>query len=115
MHDVSDVELSPAAFRSVQLHRNVAGYAFVLNICRLVERSFLPEPGTGRKRFHPFTASDQEMGRLFELFVRNFLRREQRAFDVSASKVPWDVVPLEDSDLAWLPEMRTDVTLTNPS
>lgn len=115
MHDVSDIELSPAAFRSVQLHRNVAGYAFVLNVCHLVARSFLPEAGTGRMRFHPFTANEQEMGHLFQAFVRNFLAREQDAFAVSAPKVPWDAVPLDGSDLAWLPEMRTDVMLTNAS
>lgn len=111
MHDVSDVELSPVAFRSVQLHRNVAGYAFAINICHLVARSFLPESGTGRRRFHPFTANEQEMGLLFQAFVRNFLKREQDVFEVSAPKVPWDFVALAGSNLAWLPEMHTDVML----
>lgn len=115
MHDVADVELSPAEFRRVQLHRNVARYAFLLNVCHLVARSFLPEESRGPKRFHPFTANEQEMGLLFEAFVRNFLRREQDAFHVTAAKVPWDVEPIGAADVAWLPEMRTDVMLTSPS
>ena len=112
---VSDVPLTAEAFRSVQLHRNVARYAFLINICRLVARSFLPDERTGERRFHPFTASKQEMGLLFEAFVRNFLRREQNVFHVANPKVPWAVDPVALSDPAWLPEMRTDITLTNAS
>ncbi|MFW6087824.1 MAG: 5-methylcytosine restriction system specificity protein McrC [Myxococcota bacterium] len=113
LHEVADVELGPAAFRSVQLHRNVARYAFLMNVCRLIEQSFLPDPQTGRRRFHPFTANEQQMGLLFEAFVRNFLRREQRELEVTAAKVPWSRAPLGDSDPAWLPEMQTDVLLAD--
>jgi 5-methylcytosine-specific restriction enzyme subunit McrC len=116
LHDVTDVELTPAAFRRVQLHRNVARYAFLVNVSRLVARSFMPDEKTGRRRFHPFTASEQEMGNLFEAFVRNFMRREQDVFPhVSAPKVAWDLDVETSSDAAWLPEMRTDVMLTNDS
>jgi 5-methylcytosine-specific restriction enzyme subunit McrC len=115
MQDVTDIELTPCAFRTVQLHRNVARYAFLINVCRLVERSFVPEGSVGRRRFHPFTANEQEMGLLFEAFVRNFLRREQDTFRVAAARVPWDVQPLGGTDLTWLPDMRTDVLLTNAS
>ncbi len=113
MHSVSDTDLSPAAFRSIQLHRNVARYAFLINVCHLVARSFLPDESTGVRRFHPFTTSEQKMGTLFEAFVRNFLQREQDDFHVAAAKVPWDVEPNSGSDLDWLPEMRLDVILTN--
>ena len=72
MDTVTDMDLSPAAFRNVQLHRNVARYAFVVNLCSLIARSLLPDEKTGSKRFHPFTTSEQEMGLLFQAFVRNF-------------------------------------------
>ena len=55
------------------------------------------------------------MGRLFQLFVRKFLEREQSQFKVDAPKVPWDLGYGDGSDVAWLPEMNTDVTLTNES
>lgn len=115
LESVADVELSRGAFRQIQLHRNVARYAFLVNVAHLVARSFMPDEKTGRRRFHPFTASEQEMGLLFETFVRNFLRREQSLFDVSRKKVPWDLDPETSSDPAWLPEMQTDVMLTNPT
>jgi 5-methylcytosine-specific restriction enzyme subunit McrC len=115
MQSVADIRLSPSAFRNIQLHRNVARYAFLINICQLVARSFLPDEKTGRSRFHPFTANEQQMGLLFEEFVRNFLRREQDVFHVAGAKVPWNVEPLGSSDPGWLPEMRVDVMLTNPA
>jgi 5-methylcytosine-specific restriction enzyme subunit McrC len=82
-------------------------------LAQLVARSFIPDEKTGVRKFHPFTANEQEMGRLFEAFVRNFLRREQEVFGVDAPKVPWDLDPLDSSDPSWLPEMRTDVVLTS--
>ena len=115
LHDVADIPLSPAAFRQVQLHRNLARYAFLINVAQLVAKSFIPDERTGVRKFHPFTANEQEMGRLFEAFVRNFLRREQEIFVVDAPRVLWDLDYGDSSDPSWLPEMRTDVMLTNES
>ncbi len=115
LHDVSDIPLSPAAFRQVQLHRNLARYALLVNVAQLVAKSFIPDERTGVRRFYPFTANEQEMGRLLEAFVRNFLRREQEIYVVDAPKVLWDLDSGDSSDPSWLPEMRTDVMLTNES
>lgn len=111
MHDVADVELSTSSLRHVQLHRNLVHYAFLVEIARLVAAGLVPDDRRGRFRFHPFTASEQAMGLLFEAFVRNFLRREQSHFRVSAPKVPWSLELEGGSDPAWLPEMRTDMVL----
>ena len=115
LESVTDVELSPLAFRNVQLHSNSSRYVFLVNVARLVARSLLPDEITGDRRFHPFTANEQVMGTLFQLFVRHFLHREQDQFRVSAPKVSWDLEALGISDRSWLPEMRTDVVLRNNS
>ena len=115
LETVTDVELSPPAFRQVQLHRNASRYVFLVNVARLVARSLLPDQTTGYLGFHPFTANEQVMGTLFQLFVRHFLRREQDQFRVSAPKVSWDLAGLGTSNTSWLPEMRTDIVLRNIS
>ena len=115
LDSVTDVELSPSAFRQVQLHRNVSRYVFLVNIAQLVARSLLPDQTTGHLRFHPFTANEQAMGTLFQLFVRHFLEREQDQFRVSAPKIQWDLETSDTSDKSWLPEMRTDVLLESSS
>ncbi|MCB9707286.1 MAG: hypothetical protein H6714_00655 [Myxococcales bacterium] len=113
MGSVADIKLSIASISKVQLHRNLARYRFMVEIANLVARSYLPDERTGSKRFHPFNANEQEMGMLFENFVRNFLRREQDTFHVEAKKVAWDLDATTSSDPKWLPDMRTDITLTN--
>ena len=115
MSEINDIEFSLRAFRNVQLHRNAARYAFLVHVAYLIAQSFIPERGRGRARFRPFTASQQAMGRLFERFVRNFLRREQDRYTVGAAIVPWHVDAATEADRAWLPDMRTDVMLTHPS
>ncbi|MDA1036081.1 MAG: hypothetical protein O3B65_04265 [Chloroflexi bacterium] len=112
LHDVSDVDLSPAAFRGVQLNQNLVQYAFLVEIARLVASCLLPEQAGRGKMFRSFTASDQQMGALFEAFVRNFLIREQRQYHVTRPKVPWAVAAATSSDLRWLPEMQTDILLS---
>jgi len=96
----------------VQLSQNLRRYAFLVAIARLVSDSLLPVQGGKGRVFRSFTSSDQQMGALFEAFVRNFLRREQSCFNVSQPKVPWDVTSDASSDLRWLPEMRTDIVLS---
>lgn len=113
--EVTDVELNRRTFRGVQLHSNVARYAFLINVCSLVERSFLPDPKGGERHFHPFTANAQEMGLLFEAFVRNFCRREVPDVEVSAPHISWDATAEREADLGWLPAMRTDVMLSTSS
>ncbi|MCC6849257.1 MAG: hypothetical protein IT294_12215 [Deltaproteobacteria bacterium] len=111
---VSAIEPAPTLFRRVQLHRHNASYRFLLNLCELILGHLLPEGRTGAFRFHDFRANAQEMGLLFQEFVRNFLTREQHHFSVTAETVPWDVATEEPSQLQWLPRMQTDVSLVAP-
>ena len=56
----------------IQLYRNNRHYEFVLQVCRFVLESMLPdEAGTGFA-FRDFTRNDKAMAKLFEEFVRNF-------------------------------------------
>jgi 5-methylcytosine-specific restriction enzyme subunit McrC len=112
LHDVSDVELGPAAFRGVQLSQNLVRYAFLIEVAKLVASCLLPEQTDRGKVFRSFTSSDQQMGALFEAFVRNFLIREQRQFNVARPKVSWAVAEATSSDPRWLPEMQTDISLS---
>ncbi len=68
-----------------------------------------------RRRFYDFRADEVQMGRLFEAFVRNFLRREQRTAAVSSDVLRWrGATATAAAALPLLPVMRTDITLTTP-
>ena len=107
--DVGEVDLREDLFRRVQIHRNNSDYGFLLDLCRLIARHLFPAARPGEVRFRDFTTDEQEMGRLFEEFVRGFLRAEAPRLRVRRHKrLEWDAVPEGDAILR-LPTMETDI------
>ena len=107
--DIAEVDLREDLFRRVQIHRNNADYGFILDLCRLIARHLFPEARSGAVRFRDFTTDDREMGRLFEAFVRGFLRTEHPELKVGGHKnIKWDAVREADT-VPRFPIMETDV------
>lgn len=66
---------------------------------------------TGESKFRDFLRSERQMAALFEKFVRNFYKREQRIFRVKAERILWQDVEADEASLSMLPSMKTDVSL----
>jgi 5-methylcytosine-specific restriction enzyme subunit McrC len=111
LHEVEPVRLTSQVFRRVQLHRNNHYYAFLLNVCEMLYDYLLVDERSGRSRFRDFLRDERRMARLFEDFVRNFYRLEQREFKVESQKILWQAEWGSEEARALLPEMRTDVSL----
>lgn len=115
LDDVTDVRPSAQMFRRVSIHRNNASYGFLMSVCELIVRNLLPDPDRdGAVQIQDFTGSDQQMGLMFEEFVRSFLGREQAHFKVGSPQISWDGGGLSDAANQRLPVMKSDVTLTSP-
>lgn len=115
MGDVTDIWLEPAAFARVQLHRNNAYYDFLLKVAELAFNCLLPRPDGRGFRFEDVTRDEKKMARVFEEFVRNFYRTEQREFSVLPLTIAWDARPVSLSGVGRLPSMRADVYLRSSS
>ncbi|GAB2946835.1 5-methylcytosine-specific restriction endonuclease system specificity protein McrC [Hymenobacter coalescens] len=88
---------------------------FLLNVCDLIYRTALPDTDVaGRTRFHDFRRDEALMAGLFERFVRNFYRLEQRRYRVASETIHWQAEAERAEDLALLPSMITDTSLTAP-
>lgn len=111
LHEVGDIDVTAKAFSSVQLHRNNAYYRFLLQVCRLIHDNLLINEVTGDSRFRDFLRDERQMAALFEKFVRNFYRREQDEFRVRSERINWQEVDATQSDMRFLPSMKTDVSL----
>jgi 5-methylcytosine-specific restriction enzyme subunit McrC len=111
LSEVSDVPLSRALFRHAQLTRNSRHYDLLLHVCRIVLDHLLPGEGQGHARFRDILEDEVRMSHVFEAFVRNFYRGEQRFFSVGAPKVPWNIESPDPSHAQYVPDMRTDVAL----
>lgn len=114
MPDVTDIKLSLAAFRRVQLHRNNARYSLLLKICELAFESLISNPNGAGYAFQDVLRDERKMAGVFEAFVRNFYRASQREFRVSAHQLAWQAQSMGDSEGPRLPGMVTDIYLDSP-
>lgn len=107
---VSRIPLDARALRAVDVHGAARSYRFLVSLCALVHRSLLPTEAAGRSRFLDVTRDEAAMRMLFQQFIYEFLRREQRAFHVEWERqLRWDLVGSGDPSL--LPVMRLDIVL----
>ena len=110
MPDVSDIWLDRSAFARVQLHRNNAKYDLLMKVAELAFDCLLPNPDGSGFSFQDVTRDERKMARVFEDFVRNFFRSEQKEFAVEPLTIGWDAVRLKGA-AGRLPNMRVDVFL----
>jgi 5-methylcytosine-specific restriction enzyme subunit McrC len=109
--DVSPIRLGAGHFRLVALHRNNSEYSFLMRLCEFVYWSLLPDvQGTG-SRFQSILEDEVKMSKVFEAFLRNFLRTHLPDYRVRAEQLDWDVADASEADLQLLPRMLTDITL----
>jgi 5-methylcytosine-specific restriction enzyme subunit McrC len=111
---VSEIRLSGSAFRRVSLHRNNASYDLALRICELAFHNLIPRENGAGYRFKDVLGDGVQMGKVFEAFVRNFYRKNEKKFRVIPLALKWDATAIGDSDPSLLPQMVTDVFLDCP-
>jgi 5-methylcytosine-specific restriction enzyme subunit McrC len=102
LRNISDIRLSPSHFRRLQVARNI-------------HQTLLPDEEGGGNRFVDVLDDAAQMAKVFEHFVRNFYRIEQKEFlSVASENIDWDAVIDDASHKAYLPSMTTDITLRSP-
>lgn len=111
LRDVNDVRLTKQVFRRVQLHGNNRYYRFLLHACELLFDASLLNEQDGGWRFRDFTRNERAMAAVFEKFIFNFFRKEQKRYQVKSDRIAWDAVSESDPDLMMLPKMLTDISL----
>ncbi len=119
LHQVEEIELSPAIFARVRLNRNNAFYGFLLGVCRLIYNNVLAKEGEGDYQFQDFIRDPQQMGLLFQEFVCNFLKIELEpkvdgCHVKGAEEINWDVIA-DDATREKLPRMMTDISVKWPN
>ena len=96
------------------LNRNNSFYAFLLNVCQLVHEVMLVTEKKGRYRFRSFLEDENKMGLMFQAFLFNFFKIEQKYYQVNASRMKWDATG-DSVSMALMPMMQTDITLRSKS
>ena len=112
--DVQTIGLTHYLFSKIKFHRNNNFYSFIINICRLIFENTLPSQELGIFKFSDFIYDEKQMNKLFEDFIRNFYKIEQKRFNiVKRENIYWQFeINNKESD-SYLPIMQTDITLQN--
>ena len=108
---VDHINITSNTFKCVYFHRNNNHYELLINLCRLIWEHIVFDKKDGKYRFKDFFDTEQELGHLFEEFVRNFYRIETRDYKVKSEIIKWNILSLNNSSLEILPRLKTDVSL----
>lgn len=112
--DISKIAITSRLFKTIRLHRNNKFYSFVLDVCELVHDCLLLTEKSGNYFFQDFTQDEKKMNKLFEAFIRNFYKLEQRRFTtVRSETIKWQFTPAVVENIIYVPQMQTDITLEN--
>jgi 5-methylcytosine-specific restriction enzyme subunit McrC len=110
-HDIDFITLDSQLFTNIKIHRNNRYYAFLLSICRIIFDNTLIDENEGSYKFRDFEKDEKRMAELFEGFVRNFYKMEQKSFKVFQQTLEWDVQETIAGNEKLIPKMQTDICL----
>ena len=113
-NDVDLIRLTASVFKRVQIHQNNSFYAFLTNVCELVYLQGTPNSVQGDLIIRDFSRDDIKMRKVFQDFVFNFYKLNQKQYSVSSERLNWGAVGNEDAS-KFLPNMYTDVSLISPT
>lgn len=105
--EVDTIPLSSVNWH-MRFHRNNQSYRLLMGVCYLTAKGLLQSGQDGHVRVMDYL-DEQRICRLYEKFILEFYRREYPQLSASASKIDWQ---LDDGMGDLLPEMRSDITLT---
>jgi 5-methylcytosine-specific restriction enzyme subunit McrC len=106
------IRLTASVFKRVQIHQNNSFYAFLTNVCELVYLQGTPNSELGDIKIRDFSRDEVKMRKVFQDFVFNFYRLNQKQYSVSSERLTWGALGGEDA-LKFLPNMYTDVSLSS--
>lgn len=113
-NDVDLIRLTASVFKRVQIHQNNSFYAFLTNVCELVYLQGTPNSEIGGMKIRDFSRDEVKMQKVFQDFVFNFYKRNQRGYAVASERLTWGASG-DEAALRLLPNMYTDVSLSSPT
>jgi 5-methylcytosine-specific restriction enzyme subunit McrC len=108
--DVSEVVPQSIRWDALKYHRNNASYRMLIGICRLTVKGLLLTTEKGAYKLATWL-QDEEMYHLYEKFVLSYYQRHHASYHPNPAIINWDIA--EGDDRAYLPIMKTDITLQN--
>jgi 5-methylcytosine-specific restriction enzyme subunit McrC len=114
LSNIEQIGITHSIFKQVRLNRNNHFYGFVMDVCQIIYESTFPSEVPGQFKFSDFTRDDDKMNKLFEGFIRNYYKVEQKKYNtVKKETIRWQFDEKDSDSNQYLPQMETDITLEN--
>lgn len=107
--DVDLIDPFSIKWQTLKFQKNSQSYKMLLYICYLVLEGLLLSTDKGNYKMATFL-DEQNMSRLYEKFVLEYYRYHYPNLRPAASQIAWNL-DADESDIDFLPIMRTDITL----
>ena len=107
--EVDTIDPASVRWSALRFQRNNNTYRMLISICQLVIEGMLLTTEKGEYRLASFIKPEQ-IERLYQSFILEYYAKEHPEIKARASQIPW---VLDDGYATLLPNMQSDITLTN--
>lgn len=111
LNEVDEIDLRQISWSKISYHRNNVTYKMLINICYLTVKGLLMTTNNGDLILNKLL-DNQLMHSLYEKFILEYYRIEHKNLNPSSSYIGWNI-PDDTQGIEFLPNMKSDITLTN--
>ncbi|HFL2412645.1 TPA: hypothetical protein ACG3O0_000272 [Clostridioides difficile] len=113
---VESMDITPThyTFSNILYNRNNIYYKLAINTCQLLFEGLISNEKCNELMFSDFILN-HKMAKLYEKFVLNFYKvhLDKEKFKVYSPKIYWDLNLSSSNNVAYLPDMKTDIVIEN--
>jgi len=112
---IKSIEPTRVIMSRLTYSRNNQHYVLLMNICYLIRNGLISKDKGDELKFSDFI-KENEMSNLYEKFILNFYKKHlsKDKYKVYSPIIEWNIdEDKANSDLNYLPNMRTDITIEN--
>ena len=114
LEEVDEItSLSSISWSHLSFHKNNISYRLLIEVSRLILNHLYIGANTGKLLFSEYL-EDKAMATLYENFLRAFLQRNYKEFEITSEKRMWPY--LKDTAIGFekhIPAMKTDISITD--
>lgn len=108
---ITPIKINSSLFKNIKFHRNNRYYEFIINICKIINENLLPTDDKGNFKFYDFRLDERKMNKIYENFLFNFYKIEQKNYKVNRDIIEWKLEAKDTNIESYIPLMKTDIVL----
>lgn len=110
---VENISLSESYFKLVNYNRLNQDYRFPIELGYLIYTNSIPTEDRNINEFIEVDRDEERMSSIFEEFIKNFYKIHTN-YEIRSRRYSWDIKPLGDSEMDFIPRMETDIEIERP-